>query len=228
MDISLGPGICPPDPSLGKEFHFESPALVWINEEILERSGGSWDRPPERLRPSRWDYWRCRRFLWDFSGNRIASFKDPRTILTYSMWRELLPDHSVIACLRHPMNVAESLRTRDGWPIARGLDLWMTYNLKLLGHVRRAPRVYWLDFDSGREGLEALVGRIRADFQLPRCEAALEHYNPIDHHHRLDDRKALPPPVDRIYQELNALAGNRLSDRLSKSAAFPCESVRTG
>lgn len=183
------------------DLHWEGSSLPWINEQILRRGGGSWDAPPERILLFRRDQWRARRFLWEFAGADIASFKDPRTCLTYPLWQRVLPAHSIIACVRHPMNVARSLSEREGWSLARGLDLWLTYNRNLLAHLTGASAVHWFDFDEGFAGVERLVDTLRCQYRLPGAAAAIRHYRPEHHHHNFTSA-ALPDAVQSVYDRL--------------------------
>ena len=51
--------------------------------------------------------------------------KDPRMCHTLSFWREALPaPMAAVFVLRDPLQVARSLKTRDGLPISLGLSLW--------------------------------------------------------------------------------------------------------
>ena len=186
------------------EIHWEPSSLIWINDEILARSQGTWDRPPERVQPTTRDYLRCRRFLWDYSGEQTAIFKDPRLCLTYPVWREVLPEHSVVVSIRHPMNVARSLQRRDGMEIDRGLALWTTYNQRILEVIGRGPSTYWFDFDGGRTELERLAGELERDLPLQVSAEAIEHYDPSAH--RFHGATSLPPDTEQVFQELLARA----------------------
>jgi hypothetical protein len=182
------------------EIHWESPIAVWINDEILARSGGTWLDPPGQLHPSHRDIWRCRRFLWEFAGWPLAMFKDPRLVITYPVWRRVLPAHTVIACVRNPMGVARSLQSRDALPIQQGIALWKDYNQRLLNHLSDDPDVLWFDFDGGKPSVVSLVNPVAARFSLqPRAEA-VSHYDPHAHHHR--DGDELPRALADLYNRL--------------------------
>jgi hypothetical protein len=182
MGAGLGAVRGDADVAPGEEAHWESPAVNWLNEEILVQSGGDWRRPPTNVRFSRRDVWRCRRVLWELGGSHLGAIKDPRMLITYPVWRQARPDHGIVACLRHPLNVARSLERRDGMTIDEGLDLWHAYNLRLLEHTSNGS-VYWFDFDAGAAGAERLIHRLAADFPLTASPEALCHYNPAEQHH---------------------------------------------
>lgn len=207
MGASIGlranPRLVAPD----GEIHWEPSSLIWINDRILARSDGTWDQPPRELQPTSRDYFRCRRFLWDYSGERMAVFKDPRLCLTYPVWQRVLPKHSVVVSVRHPMNVARSLERRDGMAIDQGLALWTTYNQQILEATDENARVYWFDFDGGRAALEKLAGELQEDLDLMASAEAIEHYDPTAH--RFHGSTSLPSETDRIFRELMRRASAR-------------------
>lgn len=202
MGASLGPAEGQTVGGRIVEVHWEAPEVNWINEEILVRSGGNWSRPPETLRVTRRDYWRCRRALWDFGGHRCAVLKDPRIALTYDIWKAVLPAHSMIVCLRHPLNVARSLEKRDAIALAEGVELWRVYNERVLRIAETSGQVYWFDFDEGRDAVESLVTRIAADFKLSGVEEAVRSYDAGQRHHRAADDASLPADVAGLYNEI--------------------------
>ena len=185
----------------GDEFHWEPSSLVWVNDEILRRTGGTWSELPATIEPTQRDVWRCRRFLWNFGGSRLASFKDPRTCVTYPVWKRVLPAHSLVVCIRHPLNVARSLARREGWSLQRGLNLWRDYNLHLTRHIEQASSLYWFDFDRGRDALAALIGHVADDFGLPPpTDDVLDSYEESARRHR--EEGELPADVAELYQSL--------------------------
>jgi hypothetical protein len=200
MGFSLGDSHMVRMESDDGEIHWEPPSLIWINDAILARSGGNWHTPPNSLKATRRDYWRCRRFLWSFAATKWATFKDPRLCLTYPVWQQVLPRHHVVFCVRHPMNVARSLERRDGWALAKGLSLWHRYNEHLLSFADCVSGAYWVDFDAGSDSLKQLVCTIATDFGIASDVHSVEHYDPNSHHYR--GGSDLPPDVRRLYDKL--------------------------
>jgi hypothetical protein len=72
---------------------------------------------------------------------------------------QVLPAARLIGSIRHPLAVAQSLQTRNGFRIERGLKLWLAYNAQLLRICR--------DRSSGP------VGLVSFDWPWPRYDAAL-------------------------------------------------------
>lgn len=135
--------------------HADNPKGFWehgliqnLNDEILRSAGGSWHEPPEFS-----DHWelsadlrnfrmRARRIIRDqFAKSALWGWKDPRTCLTLPFWQHLLPPLSYVVCLRHPMDVADSLQHRNGFSIEKGIYLWLLYNKAILLNTRRDSRL---------------------------------------------------------------------------------------
>ena len=109
-----------------------------INRELLSFNNSSWKRPlngrlnaNQDLRLSALNLISAR-----YSEYPTVVYKDPRMILTFQFWKELLPNPIYICTYRHPLKVALSLYHRDGLPIKEGLSLWLIYNNLLLSIIR--------------------------------------------------------------------------------------------
>jgi hypothetical protein len=113
---------------------WEHAGFQQLNEAVLVGLGGGWDAPPPV--PARWDQdlrlashaTDARHLLDEFAGLEPWGWKDPRTSLTLSLWRELIPDLKVVLCLRNPLEVAVSLRRRDRLAYSAAVGLWQRYN----------------------------------------------------------------------------------------------------
>lgn len=65
--------------------------------------------------------------------DRDWGFKDPRTCLTYEVWRSVLPPHKLICVYRDLAEVTRHYLTRrQGAQVAKVLDAWFTYNQAML------------------------------------------------------------------------------------------------
>lgn len=93
---------------------------------------------------------RGRRFAEEISriGEDIGSgaIKDPRFCITWSAWSAHLDITSCVVCIRHPYEVADSLRRRQRIPIPLGLRFWR-YHLRALQN-KIPPRLVVVDLDS--------------------------------------------------------------------------------
>ena len=165
------------------EGFWENKAIVACNDELLEATGGSWDNPPEVV-PLALDDPRVAHIA-DSSAAAIASlsehdhwgFKDPRTCLTAAYWLDLVPDLHFVICVRHPLEVALSLKRRNQNSYSLGLRLWERYYATVLDLVPPERRLvthydtYFLDphGEIGRlctfAGLTPTAPRVRSDLR---------------------------------------------------------------
>src|SRR5262245_31957150 len=83
---SVGDGILDAD-SFNPKGYWESMDGVAINNSILRLSGGEWRSPPTTLRSTAKIRWRMRRFLARLHRAGTAVWKDPRTALTFPLWK---------------------------------------------------------------------------------------------------------------------------------------------
>jgi hypothetical protein len=81
----------------------------------------------------------------DFAGTALWGVKDPRLCRLMPLWSALLTAEDVtprfVLALRHPLDVAASLATRDRIGVARGLLLWLGHLLDAERATRGATRV---------------------------------------------------------------------------------------
>lgn len=114
--------------------YFESTLLRPFNDDLLANAGYAWDRPP--LAPV---FWQQGKYLLEaikrkeeFSAYALSTSwidKDPRLSLTFPLFEHLLLKRvPCLVPLRHPLDVAASLRLRDGFSLDKGLFIWYLYN----------------------------------------------------------------------------------------------------
>jgi hypothetical protein len=124
------------EPSPDNPDHWESRALALHCDLLLERLGGTWDRPPDPTSSTEQDE-DLGNGLGDPSGPASRAFpnpgpvvwKDPRSCLLLPYWRAHLPEPlAAILIWRRPLSVARSLRARDRIHLADGVALWERYN----------------------------------------------------------------------------------------------------
>jgi Tfp pilus assembly protein PilF len=216
---------------------------VWrLNERVLAENGGRWDAPPAKLQ------WggslaaaRDAFLAENIEPGQPWMFKDPRTLLTLPFWQEAVPELRKIGTFRHPLRVAASLYFRDKMPIRYGLELWYTYNERLLReHDREEFPV--LCFDLSREsylrGVSVAVSTLCADWIARghiRTELGAQFYDHDLVHQKqqdaeewsgmIDDLGDMPKRARELYQRLRAIAGANEADvdqtRTSEAASEP-------
>ncbi len=121
--------------------------LVWgINETALQWVGKAWDDPVD----VNWDLLAAARradvlgainqaiAVLDTHSHWVA--KDPRLCLTLPLWR-MVSEPTCVLTHRNPLEVAHSLRSRDGIPLFGGIALWEAYQRSALRHSQGLARI---------------------------------------------------------------------------------------
>jgi hypothetical protein len=130
-----------------KKGFWEQNGIRAINEELLIAAEAEWDRPlrfsldklgEERLQKLR-DA--AKSELSRFDGTVDWVLKDPRFCLTLPFWSALLSQPIAIIPVRSPLEVAQSLFSRNGIPLPIGVALWEWYLLKAVESSSSIPRV---------------------------------------------------------------------------------------
>jgi hypothetical protein len=167
------------------EGFWENKAIVACNDELLEATGGSWDNPPD-LPPQAVDDPRVTHIA-EASTAAIAAlsehdhwgFKDPRLCLTAAYWRDLVPDLRFVICVRHPLEVALSLKRRNQNSYSLGLALWERYYASALATIPAELRVV-THYDTYFSDPEGEIARVCAFAGLtpapPRVRSDLRHH----------------------------------------------------
>jgi Sulfotransferase family len=167
------------------EGFWENKAIRDCNEELLEATGGAWDNPPV-LPPAGVDDPRVTH-LADTATAALATlrrhehwgFKDPRTCLTAAYWLDLEPELRFVVCVRHPVEVALSLRRRNQNSYSLGLALWERYYATMLDQVPPERRIvthydtFFVDPEGEMTRLCAFAGLAPAP---PRVRSDLRHH----------------------------------------------------
>jgi hypothetical protein len=151
LGVDLGPDeeFLPPD-SNNQSGYFELADLVEINDEILAYYGGSWDALPEL--PPGWEQSdqlspirdRARRALGRrFSASSEWGWKDPRTCITLPFWQRLVSGLRYVICLRNPVDIAHSLRSREGEErrLEEHVLAWLQHTASALVYTADRPRI---------------------------------------------------------------------------------------
>lgn len=92
----------------------------------------------------------------------IDAVKDPRFCLTWSAWAENIDIDACVVCIRHPFEVADSLRRRQRIPTSLGVRFWR-YHMRSL-RDRTPEKMVVVDLHSlitrPADELEALVNAL--------------------------------------------------------------------
>ena len=114
---------------------FEHQPIVDLNDELLAHFGGRWYAPPDF--PESWENAaslqpfkeKALQLIEPFQKTPVWGWKDPRTTLLLPFWRSILPNLTVIICLRNPLDVAQSLKKRNSMDITAAGYIWEKYTL---------------------------------------------------------------------------------------------------
>jgi GT2 family glycosyltransferase/glycosyltransferase involved in cell wall biosynthesis len=195
---------------------WEHLGFVALNDELLNALGGAWDLPPKReenfahagLDPLRM---KAGLLVEKFDSTGFWGWKDPRNSLTLPFWQNLLPSMKTLIMVRNPLEVAHSMKERNGTSYSFGLRLWEIYNRRLIEAAGKQDRLI-THYDLFFENAEAELRRIAHFTGLPDCEvqkaAALvakrRRHTHFTIEHLIDSRVA--PEVIDLYRTLIAEA----------------------
>ncbi len=139
--------------------HFESVALMHLNNAILASAGSSWDDwrafNPHWSRSAEAEDFQEKAIAAleeEFGAARLIVVKDPRICRMTVFWARVFQRAGyavhVILPVRSPLEVASSLRLRNGFPTSKGLLLWLRHVLDAEVASRELPRsiLHWPEF----------------------------------------------------------------------------------
>ncbi|MEO5595578.1 MAG: hypothetical protein ABIQ97_00305 [Lysobacteraceae bacterium] len=228
LDVPLGLRLIDAGPD-NPGGYWEQRDTVLLDEQLLHALGSDWDDPTAL--PASWldgepaseAAAAIRALVADeFSGKSLWALKDPRLCRLLPLWRqELLAlgvQPSVVLVLRHPDEIAASLRRRDALPATISHLLTIRYLLDAERASRGLPRSV-VSYDRVLEEPATAFARIAVDLLLlwpqppdrvlPKLDAFLD---PEARHHReqaLDsaarDAAGLDSPFRAAALELHAL-----------------------
>ena len=137
--------------------HWEAKGVVDLNEEILTSAKSSWD--DWKFFDLRWrDSSAGNKFFEEaltvlereFSGSLLFVLKDPRICRLLPFWIEVLrtfgAEPLIVSPIRNPLDVALSLKKRDGITPLSAYFLWLRHVLDA-EQASRGLRRAWLNYD---------------------------------------------------------------------------------
>ena len=200
-----------PNPS-NKTGHWESEKLKILNDDILASAGSSWDDwdsfNPQWYASPVADGFRERALTileGEFGDSRLFVLKDPRICRILPFWIEMVRAHDaepfVVSPIRNPLDVAASLKARDGIDPPVGHLLWLRHVLDAEATTRKIKRA-WVRYDAFLSRSHAIAYALgdAIGVSWPRSissEAQIEIDEFVSRelrHHRSDDRELLENP----------------------------------
>jgi hypothetical protein len=157
--------------------YFEPWKIALFNDERLRAAGGAWDDVfayPFRPLPARAERsWITRAealFGEEYGDATWPLLKDPRVTVLLPLWRTALGDLDVglraVIPVRHPLAVAGSLASRNGFAAEKSVLLWTAYMLAAEAYTRDLPRAF-VSYDGLLGDWRAEVARIEAAHGAP-------------------------------------------------------------
>lgn len=151
----------------------------------------------------------------NMDAHRPWFIKEPRLCLLFPIWRQALENPFCIHVLRNPLEIAHSLRTRNGIPIRVGLALWEIYSLHAVNASAGLPRVF-VSFEDLMENASAVVERLHAmlveqggyGLRVPTADELSQFLDDALYRHRKTERSLRSVATAHQLQLYEALRGD--------------------
>jgi hypothetical protein len=151
LGLTVGKSVMPPKEENPRGF-YENSSLMEFHDKFLTSIGSSWRHlgplDPEGFQgPSPLRFQRkLLRLLIDEFGSDRPMIKDPRMCRLMPLWIPLIQEHfpqaRFILPIRHPVEVAHSLRQRGDVTLDQGLKLWVVHVLEAERTTRSFSRQF--------------------------------------------------------------------------------------
>jgi hypothetical protein len=238
LGADLPKNLLPPSPT-NKTGYWESRDLMEIHDQVLASSGSNWD-DWRAFNPDWFDSPASGPFRQrildvlrrDFASSPLFAIKDPRICRLWPLWRDVLAEFGakplIIMPVRNPLEVAASLKRRNGFNPAKSHLLWLRHVLDAESATRGIPRAI-TSYDSLVEDWQDVVGNITSQLGLrwPRrgamVDVEIEQYlsTEFKHHNIAPERLAgKPEVVDWVKEAYAALT------HMAEDAENPADMAR--
>ena len=202
--------------------YFEREETKATLDQMLAAVRGTWSNPPheslslyklESVRPALAAL--VAKLVARVPDAQFLVMKDPRLSLFSVLLSPLIPNATLVVCVRHPLAVARSLMARDHTNLLHALAMWEAYNVALCQGLEGRELFVW-DFDeSKRDRLPGFLGEVLCnEVRLTPVELGLG-----DHVHQHvtseDEEQWLTLGQLRLWHRLRELADGQQPTRLS-------------
>jgi len=180
---------------------WEPQPIVDAHDRFLSEAGTRWDAiadyPPALFASEQAAT--CRHILADLARHEYGDaplfvLKDPRVSRLMKLWRpvltELGAEPRIVIMVRNPLEIAGSMKRRDGWGEHRTLMVWLRYMLAAERDTRDLPRCF-VGYGQMMNDWRAVVATVsdRLGVAFPERSAAVEQeidnfVRPDLRHHR--------------------------------------------
>ena len=215
------------------EGYWENKHFVGINDRLLAHLNAGWDLAPAV--PKGWETHpeidalrkESLELIERFSQHEPWGWKDPRNSLTLPFWTHLMPNLKVLIVLRNPLEVAQSLHTRNFSSIAFGLKLWFVHNQRILAAVKTEDIVithYESYFYAPRAESRRVLDLLNIDASDKVVDEACATVSTSLRHQTAgteDLKNEAPPDILSCYRELCEKAGPIYQASVREEAYVP-------
>ncbi len=177
-----------------------------LNDAVLSKNAASWNSPPKN--PIQWSKALKNRrdcLLAEYPDDRMIGFKDPRTLFTLEGWLEAMPNARLVGTFRHPLAVAQSLNARSGFPLRQGLDLWLSYNRRLLS-IYKNSEMPLICFDWPADRYLAGLRTVCNKLNLTPLEQGFDFFETSLRRHKAPQGPPNEPDIRELYEDLHSLS----------------------
>jgi lipopolysaccharide biosynthesis protein len=207
--------------AFNEDGYWESEAIKASNDSVLHAMDSSWDdvlasRPMRIGRYGRATIDTLKRTLTEeFDTTQDLVVKDPRISVLFRPWRDAIDElgltPKLVVMVRHPLEVASSLRARDGFPAAKSALLWLSHIIAIERDSRDTPRVF-ISYEALLSNWRACFARMERTLglRLPHwtdeVEFKIDGFLSADRRHHvfdaaaLSERSDLPQWIARAYE----------------------------
>lgn len=226
LGVELGSHLMPAAAGNNASGFWEHVGVVEVHDALLHALGRSW-RDPRPL-PDDWLHSNAAQVAKaklaelikaDFADALLWAVKDPRLCRLLPLWRELLAELEIEPCammvLRHPDEVARSLRDRDGFPLEQGRLLWLEHVADAERYSRGWRRCI-VAYDDVLSDWRPVLDRAETELAVLRwpldprnAAAAVDAFlDRGQRHHAMDavQRNELPALIWDVYNTMRAVA----------------------
>ncbi len=160
----------------------ENPKGFWerkdvraLNDQILHATESEWYKVSnfslDKIQHNSVEdiHQKLQRLVLELDAHRPWLLKEPRFCLTLPLWQKYLEYPVYIHTYRSPIQIAQSLKTRNGFPLHFSIALWEKYTLESLKATQGFPRLLVLHADLIQKPL-SVVKKIYAQLTELGCQ----------------------------------------------------------
>ncbi|MEM9903656.1 MAG: hypothetical protein AAF921_01335 [Cyanobacteria bacterium P01_D01_bin.44] len=155
---------------------WESEQIMQLNDELLTSLGSAWDDisplPPNWFNAVQISAYKKRlldSLREEFETSNLIVLKDPRLCRLLPLWLDVLEafeaQPKIVIPIRHPLEIAASLKKRDGFTCSKSLLLWLQHFLCAERDTRDIPRTF-ISYSSLLDDWRGVVHQIETDLDF--------------------------------------------------------------